>query len=96
MPDQLELNWLVQERPQPLPLDAATTARVRSDLLERRDRGARESSRRPRSLHRLAWRGFAGSVTLAGVAAAALAVVSASGQTGAGALARSHPKPRDP
>jgi hypothetical protein len=90
MPDQLELDWLAQERPEPLPLHAATTERVRSELLERRDRGARPSTSGGR-LRRGAWRGLAAGVTLAGTAAAALAVISVGGSAGSGALASRAP-----
>jgi hypothetical protein len=87
MPDQLELEWLAQERPQPLPLDAATTARFRSELLERRDGGARPSVSPRAGLRRWVWRGLAGGATLAGSAAAVLAVIGVGGQNAAGVLA---------
>jgi hypothetical protein len=92
MPDQLELNWLVQERPQPLPLDAATTTRLRAELLERRERDARGSAlERGSVLRRRVWRGLAGGVTLAGTAAAVLAVIGVGGTGGAGLLASRPP-----
>jgi hypothetical protein len=92
MPDQLELNWLVQERPQPLPLDAATTTRLRAELLERRGRDACGSAlERGSVLRRRVWRGLAGGVTLAGTAAAVLAVIGVGGQGAAGVLAARTP-----
>jgi hypothetical protein len=91
MPDQLELEWLAQERPQPLPLDAATTARVRSELLERRDGGARPSVSPRAGLRRWVWRGLAGGATLAGSAAAVLAVIGVGDQNAAGVLAARTP-----
>lgn len=91
MPDQLELEWLAQERPQPLPLDAATTARIRGELLERRDRGARPGGSRRTGLRAWIWRAAAGGVTLAATAAAALAVIGVGGTGGAGVLASRAP-----
>jgi hypothetical protein len=91
MSDQLELNWLVQERPQPLPLDDATTARLRSELLERRDGGARPRLSPRAGLRRWVWRGLAGGATLAGSAAAVLAVIGVGGQNAAGVLAARTP-----
>jgi hypothetical protein len=88
MTDQLELEWLMQERPQPLPLDDATTARLRSELLERRDGGARPRVSSRAGLRRWVWRGLAGGATLAGSAAAVLAVIGVGGQNAVGVLAR--------
>jgi hypothetical protein len=90
MTDQIELDWLTQERPQPLPLDAATTARVRSEMLERRARGGTRDHRRA-GTRTWVWRGFAGSVTLAGSAAAVLAVIGVGGQGAASVLAAHTP-----
>ena len=47
MSEQTELDWLVAERPAPLPLDDATTARVRAELM----RPARPGGARGRALH---------------------------------------------
>jgi hypothetical protein len=91
MPDQIELDWLAQERPQPLPLDAAATARLRSELLERHDPRARPSDRKRTGARVWVWRGFAGSVTLAGSAAAVLAVIGVGGQGGTSVLATRTP-----
>ncbi|HEX3617008.1 MAG TPA: hypothetical protein VHU61_10750 [Solirubrobacteraceae bacterium] len=91
MPDQIELDWLAQERPQPLPLDAAMTARVRSELLERRDRGADTGRRGRAGVRAWVWRGLAGGVTVGGTAAAVLAVISVGGQGAAGVLATRGP-----
>jgi hypothetical protein len=91
MPDQLELNWLVHERPQPLPLDAATTAKLRAELLDRRERDARQRRGQRAGLRSWVWRGLAGGVTLAGTAAAVLAVIGVGGQNAAGVLATRTP-----
>lgn len=82
MTDQLELDWLNEERPQPLPLDPATTSRVRAQLLsgEGTMRSRRPVRRRVRSRSmRFALPGIA-------VAACAAAVVLATsgGSTGSG------------
>jgi hypothetical protein len=94
MPDQLELNWLVQERPQPLPLDLAATAKLRAELLDRRERDTRQrrGQRGGRAgLRSWVWRGLAGGVTIAGTAAAVLAVIGVGDSGGAGLLASRPP-----
>jgi hypothetical protein len=73
MTDQLELDWLTEERPAPLPLDCGTTARVRTELLTS---GAAKGSFRPRFRQTDRLRSRASRVALSGVALAACAGVA--------------------
>jgi hypothetical protein len=72
MLDQIEATWLADERPQPLPLDPATTARVRDELLSYAAGGGRRSRRKRRGLPRRAVRIAVSSVVLAGAGCVAL------------------------
>ena len=72
MLDQIEATWLADERPQPLPLDPATTARVRDELLSYAAGGGAQSRRKRRGLPRRAVRIAVSSVALAGVGCVAL------------------------
>jgi len=88
MSEQTELEWLVAERPQPLPLDEITTARVRAELMRRADAGhARSSAPNRRARPRVRARGLrdralriaVGGVTLAGAASVALLATGGGG-----------------
>lgn len=78
MPEPLELDWLMQERPRPLPLDPALTARVRGELLARRRAPQRPRLRasRPRAL-----RVSIGGAGLAGAAVVALLATAGGAST---------------
>lgn len=86
MTDQLELDWLTDERPAPLPLDPSTTMQTRTELLsyttKQRAGGRRDRIRRVR---RRTLRIAASSVALAGVGCVALLATQSGGdQPGAG------------
>lgn len=72
MSSQLELDWLSEERPAPLPLDPGTTARVRAELLDAGGASTRRSGLRfgGRWMRRLEL--IASTATLAAVAGVAL------------------------
>jgi hypothetical protein len=73
MNNQLELDWLAEERPEPLALDAETTGRVRAELLSRTEAGSpRRSRRRQRSLGIRPFRVAVSGAALAAVGCAAL------------------------
>ncbi len=82
MSNQLEFDWLTEARPTPLPLDPATTDRVRTQLLAhatstRNGRaGWRLGALRPRAL-----RVAAGGATLAALGSAALMVAQPAAPT---------------
>jgi hypothetical protein len=89
MTDQIELDWLAEERPTPLPLDSDTSARVRAELLNRdpRKRPGRSFGRRhvvrQRAL-RIAVSGLALAAVGCGVV---LVTQSGSGRAGSGVRA---------
>ena len=90
MLDQIEATWLADERPQPLPLDPATTARVRDELLSYAAGGGAQSRRKRRGLPRRALRIAVSSVALAGAGCIALLASQTSdihGGSGLNALA---------
>jgi hypothetical protein len=83
MTDQLEIDWLTEERPAPLPLDSTITARVRADLL-RRGPGRRTSGTRLK-LGGLRWRVLRVAVSGVALATAGSVALLASGGGGGGA-----------
>lgn len=85
MTDQLELDWLADERPAPLPLDPATTMQARAELLSYATQPRKSRRNRIRSVSRRTLRIAASSVALAGAGCVALlAVQSGSEHAGAG------------
>jgi hypothetical protein len=90
MLDQIESTWLDEERPQPLPLDHSTTARVRQELLAYAAAGGAKSRRRRLALPRRAVRIAVSSVALAGAGCMALLATQTGnphGGSGLGVLA---------
>jgi hypothetical protein len=80
MSDQLELDWLTDQRPPALPLDSTTTARVRGELLsDAAGAGTRRTRLESRGLRGRALRVAVSGVALAAVGCAALLATETSG-----------------
>ncbi len=89
MNDQLEISWLTDERPEPLPLDPAATARVREELLSHAA-ARRTRRRRPTRLRTRVLRVAVTGTALAGCATVGLLATGSSDSTSRTPHAGSH------